>query len=688
MSPNKMEHGGKKKRCLTAASVGAKRQAATAGAGDGAVGNEVAATDVHFLSTDANGFDDTRSAGSSKRKRKEVDLLDGSDSFDSGVAVSQSDDHQSSSSTPPHAHHPPSDTENMADDRSSTPDSDVFPHFTKSQRKLILEKATVNNRFTIVAMQKEEAIRKKVQAEGLNMEHDFPLTLNSLGQANRREYEKNKRAKETKKRSHTGSGSDDDDDDSDAPEGEWEVEEIKDWGLDDDGKVKYLVQWKGWEGADTWEPAENLENAGSAVKQFLQLRQTQESKQIRRTLLELRLLVEKLMCDEGDVGILFKLFKYKPDYEQNMDKKVTELRQQLVKKTKLLREFKEEDGELTAEGVIDLVTKDLSLTNPFEAVKELLKLAEDRKEGSSKLKVYEAKLQKRIRDQGDRYTITMENLVDADLPKNFEYIKEYFYFDVVAPAEPVVWCTPPTGKEKNTCNKKGCMLDKGKCPCVKESGRVPYEKDGILKLDAREPIYECNSKCVCADTCRFRVVARGCDYTFCIFKTDGNGDTSRGWGLRAVERIPKGKFITTYNGDVVSYREKNRRDKTEEEWKTTYMFDLDYNPEENDAEILAVDARFRGNLARFINHSCRPNLQINPSWNENQDRRMPLIAFFTNRVINKGEELTIDYDARSGELAEQNEDLFQMIDPAEFGDPHNSTRRCHCGAPKCRGYIM
>ena len=53
-----------------------------------------------------------------------------------------------------------------------------------------------------------------------------------------------------------------------------------------------------------------------------------------------------------------------------------------------------------------------------------------------------------------------------------------------------------------------------------------------------------------------------------------------------------------------------------------------------DAEILAVDAR-------FINHCCTPNLQINPGWNENQGRRMPLIAFFTSRIISKGEELTI-----------------------------------------------
>ena len=647
-NPNKMSSPLKRRRAGDK-----KKQTADADASD----------DALFLPNGCGDFSDNISSGNGPKRCANAREFDGSDSCDSGVAEAQSED------------------------RSLSPEAGPHAPLSKKQRKLVLEKATQDNRAIVVALQKPAAIGRRIDSAGLSCGQPFPLTLSGLGLANKRAYERNQRLAKQKKSKRHGSDSEESDDESDGstPEGEWEVKEIKDWGLDDEGKIKYLVHWKGWDGADTWEPAENLSNAVLAVKTFLQLRQTQESVQMRRTLRDLRLLVEKLVSEDGDVGLLFRLFRYKPDYDQNVQKKISELRQTLQKKSKLLREFKQEEGaDLTAQGVIDLVTKELNLTNSFEAVKELLDLADERKESLRKLKKREVELQQVIRDQGDSYIITMENLVDTELPKKFEYIKHYFYFDVEKPLDPVIYCTPPTGKDKHTCDKKGCMLDKGRCPCVKESGRVPYEKDGVLKLDAREPIYECNSKCVCVDSCRFRVVSRGCGYSFCIFKTDGE----RGWGLRAMERIPKGKFITTYNGEVVSYREKNRRDKTMEEWKTTYMFDLDYNPEENDAEILAVDARFKGNLARFINHCCTPNLQINPCWNENQDRRMPLIAFFTNRIISKGEELTIDYDARSGEVAEQNKDLLQMIDPAELGDPHNATRLCHCGAATCRGFIM
>jgi len=51
---------------------------------------------------------------------------------------------------------------------------------------------------------------------------------------------------------------------------EWEVE----WVFNSQqryGKNEYLIRWKGYtQGDDTWEPEENLHNAGKKLQEYLQ----------------------------------------------------------------------------------------------------------------------------------------------------------------------------------------------------------------------------------------------------------------------------------------------------------------------------------------------------------------------------------------------------------------------------------
>uniref|UniRef100_A0A1I8EN13 Histone-lysine N-methyltransferase n=1 Tax=Wuchereria bancrofti TaxID=6293 RepID=A0A1I8EN13_WUCBA len=72
-----------------------------------------------------------------------------------------------------------------------------------------------------------------------------------------------------------------------------------------------------------------------------------------------------------------------------------------------------------------------------------------------------------------------------------------------------------------------------------------------------------------------------------------------------------------------------------------------------------VDAYHKGNIARFINHSCAPNCEMQ-RWSVNGHYRIGLFAL-------RGEELTYDY----------NWDAF------EFDD----VTICCCGAPNCRHFL-
>jgi len=81
---------------------------------------------------------------------------------------------------------------------------------------------------------------------------------------------------------------------------------------------------------------------------------------------------------------------------------------------------------------------------------------------------------------------------------------------------------------------------------------------------------------------------------------------------------------------------------------------------------LCVDAKWYGNVGRFINHSCDPNLCKQTVFVETHDARMPRLAFFALWDIPAMEELTYDY----GYMADSVEGK-QMI--------------CRCGAQNCRG---
>ena len=72
------------------------------------------------------------------------------------------------------------------------------------------------------------------------------------------------------------------------------------------------------------------------------------------------------------------------------------------------------------------------------------------------------------------------------------------------------------------------------------------------------------------------------------------GRSRTGLGLFATEAIKKGKFIVEYWGKRIP-------SKTADELETKYLFEINSR--------WTIDGSNRKNIARYINHSCRPNAE-------------------------------------------------------------------------------
>ncbi|XP_016111746.1 histone-lysine N-methyltransferase SETDB2, partial [Sinocyclocheilus grahami] len=57
-------------------------------------------------------------------------------------------------------------------------------------------------------------------------------------------------------------------------------------------------------------------------------------------------------------------------------------------------------------------------------------------------------------------------------------------------------------------------------------------------------------------------------------------------------------------------------------------------------QMYYLDASKEGNVARFFNHSCEPNLFLQNVFTDTHDPQFPLVAFFTSRSVKAGTELS------------------------------------------------
>ncbi|XP_061076779.1 histone-lysine N-methyltransferase SETMAR isoform X1 [Conger conger] len=246
--------------------------------------------------------------------------------------------------------------------------------------------------------------------------------------------------------------------------------------------------------------------------------------------------------------------------------------------------------------------------------------------------------------------------------------------------------TDPTEVTLPGCDCRSQSCQQGSCSCL-QAHRQAYDRQGHLKRHWEEeteyslPVFECNVLCGCSDACGNRVVQRGLGLSLCVFPSHG-----KGWGLRALEPVPRGRFVCEYAGEVIGMEEARQRQRAQRPGDMNYIIVVREHGGGGRLRETVVDPAAVGNVGRFLNHSCQPNLFMVPV---RVHSLVPKLALFAGRDIAPGEELTFDYSG-----AYNNNPQGKGSHPSLSGQPAKGVgeedfkrKPCHCGAQNCNLFL-
>jgi len=148
-------------------------------------------------------------------------------------------------------------------------------------------------------------------------------------------------------------------------------------------------------------------------------------------------------------------------------------------------------------------------------------------------------------------------------------------------------------------------------------------------------------------------------------KIQARKSTIHGNGVFALAPLRKGERVIEYKGLRRSHDEVDADDSGDVESGHTFLFTL------NDDYV--IDANYKGNDARWINHSCEPNCEAVIAEAEGDDRTADKVFIEAIRDIAPGEELTYNYGIT---LAERHTPRLKKI------------WECRCGSRKCTGTML
>uniref|UniRef100_A0A8C8RUG0 Histone-lysine N-methyltransferase SETMAR n=1 Tax=Pelusios castaneus TaxID=367368 RepID=A0A8C8RUG0_9SAUR len=193
------------------------------------------------------------------------------------------------------------------------------------------------------------------------------------------------------------------------------------------------------------------------------------------------------------------------------------------------------------------------------------------------------------------------------------------------------------------------------------------------EADYAKPTFECNAMCRCGEFCQNRVIQRGLQFRLEVFET-----AKKGWGLRPLESIPKGRFVCEYAGEVLGFSEACRRIQAQTPQDSNYIIAVREHLYDGQIMETFVDPMYIGNVGRFLNHSCEPNLFMVPI---RINSLVPKLAFFAAADISAGEELSYDYSGRFHNLPPVKGEQEMVEEDGVVRKP------CYCGAKSCVAFL-
>jgi SET domain-containing protein len=148
-------------------------------------------------------------------------------------------------------------------------------------------------------------------------------------------------------------------------------------------------------------------------------------------------------------------------------------------------------------------------------------------------------------------------------------------------------------------------------------------------------------------------------------KIEARQSDIHGNGVFAIAPLKKGERVVEYKGKRRRHEEVDEDDSGDVESGHTFLFTL------NDDYV--IDANYKGNKARWINHSCDPNCEAVIAEHDGSNRKKDKVFIEAIRNIKPGEELTYNYGI--------------VLD-----EPHTARLKkvwaCRCGSPKCTGTML
>ncbi|KAI3931437.1 hypothetical protein MKX01_040354 [Papaver californicum] len=207
------------------------------------------------------------------------------------------------------------------------------------------------------------------------------------------------------------------------------------------------------------------------------------------------------------------------------------------------------------------------------------------------------------------------------------------------------------------CGCEGTCTDPSIYSCAKLNGAdFAYvhtsggscEYHYLTLVEAKSVVYECRPKCGCKDSCVNKTSQQRINYRLEVFRTP-----KKGWAVRSWDFFPAGSFICEYAGllmrtkDIDNTIEHNfildidclqtmngleGRERRIEEVPTPFHPHIKTNVKKLEPEFY-VDAGPVGNVGRFINHSCDPNLFVQCVLSSHLNIKLAQVMLFAEENI-------------------------------------------------------